>query len=80
MWVTNLYNGLAFLLSGPLNCELCILKKKKNLTFYLAIEKKRFCFFDVFKHANDFFFRFWVLLESYFLVGNLFFLDAKSFF
>ena len=30
MWVTNLYNGLAFLLSGPLNCELCISKKKKQ--------------------------------------------------
>ena len=30
MWVTNLYNGLAFLLSGPLNCELCISKKQKK--------------------------------------------------
>ena len=28
MWVTNLCNGLAFLFSGPLNCELCISKKK----------------------------------------------------
>ena len=28
--VTNLYNGLAFLLSGPLDCELCISKKKKK--------------------------------------------------
>ena len=28
MWVTNLYNGLAFLFCGPLNCELCIPKKK----------------------------------------------------
>ena len=27
MWVTNLYNGLAFLFSGPLNRELCISKK-----------------------------------------------------
>ena len=45
----------------------------QNLTFYLGIKKKRFCFFDVFKHANDFFFRFRVLLESYFSVENLFF-------
>ena len=30
MWITNLYNGLAFLLSGPLNCELCIPKNKKK--------------------------------------------------
>ena len=30
-WVTNLYNGLAFLLSEPLNCELCISKKKKEI-------------------------------------------------
>ena len=30
MWVTILYDGLAFLLSGPLNCELCFYKKKKN--------------------------------------------------
>ena len=30
MWVTNVYNGLAFLLSGPSHCELCISKKKKK--------------------------------------------------
>ena len=28
MWVTNLCNGLAFLLSGPLDCELSNSKKK----------------------------------------------------
>ena len=32
MWVTILYDGLAFLLCGPLNCELCIYKKKKQTT------------------------------------------------
>ena len=31
MWVTLLYDGLAFLLSGPLNCELCFYKKKKEV-------------------------------------------------
>ena len=30
MWVTFLYDGLAFLLCGPLNCELCFYKKKKK--------------------------------------------------
>ena len=30
MWVTILYDGLAFLLCGPLNCELCFYKKKKK--------------------------------------------------
>ena len=28
MWVTILFDGLAFPLSGPLNCELCSYKKK----------------------------------------------------
>ena len=34
MWVTNLYNGLAFLFSEPLNCELCISRKKIKFQSY----------------------------------------------
>ena len=34
-----MYNGLAFLLSGPLDCELCISKKKKHFTLGVSSQE-----------------------------------------